>query len=326
LLCSKKWSEIRRYTNGHRIFITSNAATLTNLAIAVVPNWLKITVVTERESATRLCEALDTLGAFAVTVESAECELDCDEFMPGPPNWRRQAVSGLFDGDADSTSMIAVLCQIAGSNAPITTKYLPNRNWVLDGQQAFQPLQISENLRICPVWHPAQTFDGQTVWIKPGLAFGTGKHPSTALCLERLATLQLTDTAVLDWGCGSGILAVAALKLGASTALGVDIDHRALVASRELAAENLVDEGLVVCGPDEVPYDFRCQLIMANLLARTLIYLAPTLGHHLSDDGELLVSGILEDQATDIVSAFGPGYAFDTVSREGWAMIIVTRQ
>jgi ribosomal protein L11 methyltransferase len=282
--------------------------------------------VTERESATRIWEALDTLGAIAVTVENAEDEVDCDEFIPGPPKWRRQAVSGLFDIDTDSASVIAVMHQIAGPETPISTTQVPNRDWVLDSQQAFQPLQISENLRICPIWHPPQTIDGQTIWITPGLAFGTGKHPSTALCLERLATLELADTTVLDWGCGSGILAVAALKLGASKALGVDIDHRALGASRELAAQNLVSDQLVVCRPEEVPYEFRCQLIVANLLARTLIDLAPTLSRHLTDDGRLLVSGILEDQAIDVVSAFGSGYAFETFSRDGWTMIIATRQ
>ena len=141
-----------------------------------------------------------------------------------------------------------------------------------------------------------------------------------------MATLNLTDLTVIDWGCGSGILAVTALKFGASKALGVDIDHRALAASRELAAQNLVDDRLVVCRPEEVPYDFRCQLIFANILARTLIDLAPTLSHHLTDNGRLLASGILEDQATDIVSAFGPGYTFDTLSRDGWTMITATRQ
>ena len=191
---------------------------------------LKITAVTERESATRIWETLDTLGALAVTVESAEDDLDCDKFIPGPPKWRRQAVSGLFDGDTDCASMMTDVQKIAGPDTPITTTRVPNRDWVLDSQQAFQPLQIAENVRICPVWHPPQTFDGQTIWITPGLAFGTGKHPSTALCLERFATLKLTDTTVLDWGCGSGILAVAVLKLGASKALGVDIDHRALAA------------------------------------------------------------------------------------------------
>ena len=262
-----------------------------------MPDWLKITAVTERESATRIWEALDTLRALAVTVESAEDDLNCDEFTPGPPKWRRQAVTGLFDGDTDCASIITVVHQIADPDTPITTTRVPNRDWVLDSQKAFQPLQIAENLRICPVWHPPQTFDGQTIWITPGLAFGAGKHPSTALCLERLATLKLTDTSVIDWGCGSGILTVAALKLGASKALGVDIDHRALAASRELAAQNLVDDRLVVCRPEEVPYDFRCQWVIANLLARTLIDLASTLGRHLTDDGRLLVSGILEDQA-----------------------------
>ena len=282
--------------------------------------------MTERESATRIWEALDTLGALAVTVESAEDDLDYDEFIPGPPKWHRQAVSGLFDGDADCASIIAAVRQVAGANTRITTMRVPNRDWVLDSQQEFQPLQIAENLRICPVWYPPQPFDGQTILIKPGLAFGTGKHPSTALCLERLATLDLTDTTALDWGCGSGILAVAALKFGASKALGVDIDHRALAASRELAVQNLVYDRLVVCRPEEIPYDFRCQLIIANLLARTLTDLAPTLGGHLTDDGKLLVSGILEDQAFDVISAFGSGYAFDTVSRDGWVMIIATRQ
>ena len=106
----------------------------------------------------------------------------------------------------------------------------------------------------------------------------------------------------------------------------MDIDHRALAASRELATQNLVDDRLAVCRPEEVSYDFRYQLIIANLLARTLIDLAPTLDGHLTDDGRLLVSGILEDQVTDIVSAFRPGYEFDTVTRDGWAMIIATRQ
>jgi ribosomal protein L11 methyltransferase len=126
--------------------------------------------------------------------------------------------------------MMTDVQKIAGPDTPITTTRVPNRDWVLDSQQALQPLKIAENVRICPVWRPPQTFDGQTIWITPGLAFGTGKHPSTTLCLERLATLKLTDTTVLDWGCGSGILAVAVLKLGASKALGVDIDHRALAA------------------------------------------------------------------------------------------------
>ena len=116
-----------------------------------MPDWLKITAVTERESATRIWEALDTLGALAVTVESAEDDLDYDEFIPGPPKWRRQAVSGLFDGDADRVSMIAAVRQVAGANTRITTMRVLNRDWVLDSQQAFQPLQIAENLRICPV-------------------------------------------------------------------------------------------------------------------------------------------------------------------------------
>jgi ribosomal protein L11 methyltransferase len=280
----------------------------------------------ERESATRVWEAFDMLGALAVTLESADEYLDCDKILSGPSKWHRQAVSGLFDGETECASMIAVVHQIAGPDTSITTMPVPDRDWVLDSQETFQPQKISENLRVCPVWHRSQAFDGQTIWIKPGLAFGTGKHPSTALCLERLTTLNLTDTTVLDWGCGSGILAVAALKLGATKALGVDVDHRALAASRDLAAQNFLGDRLIVCRPEEVPHDFRCQLITANLLARTLIDLAPTLSHHLTDNGRLLVSGILEDQATEIESAFGSGYTFDTLSRDGWAMITATRQ
>ena len=116
--------------------------------------------MTERESATRISEALDTLGALAVTVESAEDDLDCDEFITDPPKWQRQRISGLFDSDADCASVITVMRQIAGPDTAITTTRVPNRDWVLDSQQAFQPLEIAENLRICPVWHPQQTFDG----------------------------------------------------------------------------------------------------------------------------------------------------------------------
>ena len=287
-----------------------------------MPDLLKITAVTEQESAGRIWEVLDTLGALAVTLENAEDGLDCEKLTLDPPHWQHQAVSGLFDDTVDQESIMAVIHQIAGPETPITMNQVPDRNWIRDSEKGFQPIQITRNLWICPVWHQPKNPDVETIWITPGLAFGTGKHVSTALCIEQLLTLNLNGMTVLDWGCGSGILAIVALKLGASTALGVDTDYRALAATRAHSIQNDLDDRLTICRPEEIQHNFRSQIIVANLLASTLLNLAPTLDHHLADNGKLIVSGILEDQTTDIISAFGAGYSFDTRTRDSWKMML----
>ena len=286
-----------------------------------MPTWLKIAVVTKRDEVTRVCEMFDALDAQSVNIESADHSQDSDEFQPSAPRWPVQIVSGLFDEKCDSESVVATMRHFLGSSSAITSSKLPDCDWVAFSQKATQPIEISDNLWICPEWDTPPSNDGRVIWITPGIAFGTGHHPSTALCIEKLATLDLEDTVVLDWGCGSGILAVVALALGATRALAVDIDHHALAATCDNAAKNNVNDRLEISRPEGVPGDFRCQLIVANLLESTLIKLAKTFEHHIVDKGKLLLSGVLEEQAANVILAFGPRYSFESFSRDGWTMI-----
>lgn len=289
-----------------------------------MPNWVKIAVVAPLDKTGRICEVFDALDALSVTVENSGPELDFDEFQPNPPKWPIQSVSGLFDETRDRESIINTLRQIAGAEATISSDKVADRDWVSESQKAIQALQIADNLWICPTWCAPPTTNGQVIWITPGLAFGTGHHPSTALCLEKLASLSLRNTVVLDWGSGSGILAIAAIMLGASKALAVDIDNHALTATSNNAKKNGVDDRLVVSRPEELPKNFQCQLVVANLLAFTLINLSKTFERYLADGGKLLLSGILEDQAANVISAFGQRYSFEPLTRDGWTMITAT--
>jgi len=233
-------------------------------------------------------------------------------------------VSGLFDKDFNSESVISTLQQMASLSIPITKAEVHNRHWVLASQRAIQPIEIATDLWICPAWHRPPTLDSRTISITPGLVFGTGKHPSAVLCLKKLATLDLKNAV---WGCGFGILAIVTLVLGAPKALAVDIDNNTLDASHNHAVQNNVRDQLTISRPvEEVPNNFQCQLVVANLLAHTLIKLAKTLDHYLADNGRLLLSGLLEEKAIDVMSAFSSKYSFESVSCDGWAMITAIRK
>lgn len=286
-----------------------------------MPTWVKISVISSNEKSTRICEAFDTLGAISVAVENAGASLEFDESQPSAPAWPLQLISGLFDSTCESEAVVRTLRNIAGAETRITCTEILDRDWVVDSQRAVQPFEVTNNFWICPNWSTPPSDNAKIIWITPGLAFGTGHHPSTALCLQKLVTLDLRKTIVLDWGCGSGILSIVAVALGADRAIAVDIDPHALTASHNHAQINNLHDRLTICRPEELPDGVQYQLIVANLLASSLIKLANTFGRYLGNGGKLLLSGVLEDQVSKVISTFGTRYSFESASRDGWAMI-----
>ena len=186
-------------------------------------------------------------------------------------------------------------------------------------QTQFEPIRISERLWIVPSWATAPDAHALNLVLDPGLAFGTGSHPSTRLCLQWLERTVGGGERVLDYGCGSGILTIAALRLGASAALGVDVDPQALLAARQNAQRNQVDARFI---DTETASDFQADLVVANILANPLILLAPLLAGCVHGGGRLALSGILEAQAVEVMQAYVPWFVLRVDKRDGdWVLI-----
>lgn len=191
----------------------------------------------------------------------------------------------------------------------------------------FQPLRFGQRLWIVPSWHQPPEPQAVNLHLDPGLAFGTGTHPTTALCLEWLDGQSLHDCNVLDFGCGSGILAIAALLLGAKQACGTDIDPQALEASRDNATRNGIDAArFPLYLPSEMPAD-TFDLVLANILAGPLVQLAPTISQHVRQGGHLVLSGILAEQAEEVRAAYQADFILDpTAEKDGWVRISGVRR
>jgi len=267
-------------------------------------------------------EILLAHGAQSVTQVDAA---DDPVLEPAPgeaPLWPRTRTTGLFDERCDFAAVIAALRDTLpdGATAIITTAELEEQDWVRIWLRDWKPLKFGHHLWVSPRAKIGEIGDPQAVIVAldPGLAFGTGTHPSTALCLEWLAAADLQGKAVLDYGCGSGLLAVTALKLGAARASAVDIDPQALVATRENALVNGVADRLQAYAPSAfgaAPH----QVVLANILARPLIELAPRLCASLAPGGAIVLSGLLEAQAAEVAAAFTPWCEWSAPARlEGW--------
>ena len=251
-------------------------------------------------------------GAHSVTFTDGG---DKPVLEPAPgetPMWSDTRITGLFSADADLDALAAdLLLSLLVSQLPQhRIEPLADRVWEREWLKDFGPMQFGQRLWICPGDSKPDSDDAVVVKLDPGLAFGTGTHPTTAMCLEWLDSLQHEGKAVLDYGCGSGVLAIAALKLGANSATGMDIDPQALIASRENAASNGVAADLTILGADaEIRGKF--DVVVANILAGPLVELAESLTTRLSSGGKLALSGILSEQVNVITDAYAPWIAFD---------------
>jgi len=266
-------------------------------------------------------DALDPAAVEDVFTQHDACSITLSDagdnpvLEPGPgetPLWTETCITGLFPADADMAKLEATLLTRLGLEMlpPHRVEMLADRAWEREWLKDFGPMRFGRRLWICPGDHEIEQVDAVIVRLDPGLAFGTGTHPTTALCLEWLDGLPLQDKSMLDYGCGSGILAIAALKLGCRSAVAMDIDPQAVIATRQNAAANGIAEGLHVTGePDGIEGDF--DVAIANILAGPLVQFAESITSTLRSRGMLALSGVLCEQVPDVIDAYAPWIEFD---------------
>jgi len=270
-------------------------------------------------------EVLQAHGASAVSMVDAA---DDPVLEPAPgetPLWRNTITLGLFADDTDLAPVIADLRELLpdGATARFETELIEDQDWVRVWLKDCPPLQFGERFWVVPHEKLAEVTDPQAIVLRldPGLAFGTGTHPTTALCLQWLAAQDLRGKAVLDFGCGSGILAIAALLLGAEKAVCVDIDPQALTATLDNARQNGVADRIVAL-PAERFLPFPADVVLANILANPLVALAPLLASSIRAGGRIALAGLLDRQAEEVREAYAPWFEFeDDARREGWTRL-----
>lgn len=290
--------------------------------------WLQIKIDTTPAHADVLEEFLLAAGANAVTLEDGDDQPLFEPIRGTTPLWQQTRITGLFDAEQDTQVMIENLQNGWGAVFPDQPfpspriEILEDKDWEREWMENFHPIQVGERLWICPSWKEAPNPQATNLVLDPGLAFGTGTHPTTFMCLEWLDQHDVSGQTVVDYGCGSGILGVAALLLGAEKAFGVDNDPQALVATRENTDRNgLPAERFDVYYPGKIS-DVAADLMLANILAGPLIDLAPTIAALVKDQGRLVLSGILAHQADDVIAAYTPWFNFEPVrSKEEWVCL-----
>lgn len=277
-------------------------------------------------------EIFNRHGAYSVTLSDAG---DNPVLEPGPgetPLWADTRITGLFAADADLNKLQAELLAELELTAlpPFRVETLADRAWEREWLRDFGPMKFGERLWICPGDSKVEQDNAVIVRLDPGLAFGTGTHPTTALCLDWLDELSLDGQTMLDYGCGSGVLAIAALKLGCRAATAMDIDPQAVVAARQNAESNDVAERLHICGSaDEIDGIF--DVTVANILAGPLVQFADSITSRVASRGMLALSGVLCEQAAPVMAAYAPWIKFDEPSfreQEGqtWSRLTGTRR
>jgi ribosomal protein L11 methyltransferase len=282
---------------------------------------LQLTVELGSSDPTPVEDALTGLGAVSVTLQDAA---DNPVLEPAPgetPLWPTVRLRALFHTGIDRVALRASLAAVLPSSVTLHFEQLDDRPWEREWLRDFRPMRFGRRLWVCPAGQPAGDPAAVRVDLDPGLAFGTGTHATTALCLEWLDGRALAGRRLVDYGCGSGILAIAALKLGAAEAVAFDIDPQALLATRENAERNGVVDRLRLAA--EVPTEPGCcDLLVANILAGPLAELAGHFALLLKPNGDLALSGLLQDQADRVAAAYRPWFMIGaTATRDGWALL-----
>ena len=284
--------------------------------------YVEIKLIVKSTLADTISDILEQLGSLAVTYEDAKDD-PILEPLPGEFKlWPNTKITGLFEKGTDSKPIVHILNAILGDNIPIADTTLENRDWVRAWMDSFVPMSFGKRLWICPSTFHVDKEDAIVVKLDPGLAFGTGTHPTTALCLEFLDSKDLHDKEIIDFGCGSGILAIAALKLGAKRAIGLDIDSQAIIASTDNAKLNNVFDRLTLINTQN-PYTMdKTQILVANILSGPLCELEPIIASHVEKEGLLALSGLLEDQVDEVMDAYKNDFKdLEYKIKDGWALI-----
>jgi ribosomal protein L11 methyltransferase len=296
-------------------------------------SWTEIVVEVARNQAESLSDALMEAGALSVSVEDADLGTAAEQPLFGEPGmvivqaaWERSRVVALVDDNIDYAALIAAAA--AASNLDVVPAYdlrsVAEQDWVRLTQSQFEPIHIGKNIWVVPSWHDAPDPDALVLELDPGLAFGTGSHPTTRLCMEWLESNVAAQQTVLDYGCGSGILALVAKKVGAGTVVGVDIDPQALHSAEFNSTRNHCDISYLL--PDdfarEHPAGTRFDIVVANILSGPLTLMAPMLASRVAPGGMLVLSGILVEQADVVIAAYAPYIALSVADQlDGWVAL-----
>ncbi|MBM3115065.1 50S ribosomal protein L11 methyltransferase [Jeongeupia naejangsanensis] len=289
-------------------------------------SWQELRITTDSKHAEALSDALFDLGALSVSIEDAAAGTDAEKPIFGEPGepvdqmWDLSVVVAHLPDEMDPQLAVAAAANTVGIDHPhFAVVTVEDQDWVRLTQSQFDPIRISERLWITPTWHESPNPDAINIALDPGLAFGTGSHPTTHLCLQWLDANIAGGETLLDYGCGSGILAIAAKKVGAGQTHGVDIDPQAMIASKQNAEQNGVEIDFFL--PDALPageYD----VVVANILTNPLKALAPMLAGRVKAGGRIALSGILAEQADEIVAIYGAWFDFAPAkASEGWVCL-----
>jgi ribosomal protein L11 methyltransferase len=295
--------------------------------------WLTLIVDTDAEHAEAISESLLELGALSVDLLDADADTPDEQAIFGEPGesspgvWQHNQVSALFEEHQD----IGNILRRAADNIGLTQlpeyriEVLADNDWVRLTQSQFEPIPISPRLWIVPTWHTPSDPRAINILLDPGLAFGTGSHPTTRLCLRWLDDHLQAGETVLDYGCGSGILAIAAVKLGAASATGVDVDSQAVQASRDNAIANKVTD-IRFHLPGDAPSG-SYHVVVANILTNPLRMLAPLLANATRQGGHIVLSGVLEKQAHDVMKIYQQWYDMNApIFEGGWSCLTGRRR
>ncbi|MBL8311940.1 MAG: 50S ribosomal protein L11 methyltransferase [Burkholderiales bacterium] len=299
----------------------------------VVTTWIEISGPVKGEAADAIADALLDAGALAVDVADLHAESDAEQPIFGEPGmalsqrWADSRIAALFEGDIAPDDIAAIWTALQAQSAealgPHEFRVVPETDWVRATQAQFEPIEITPSLWIVPTWCEPPNPDAINLRVDPGMAFGTGTHPTTRLCLAWLCELPLPGKRVLDYGCGSGILAMAAAALGAMDVVGVDIDPYAVETARQNAAMNRLTARFDV---SDAALEDAFDVVVANILAGPLTVLAPAICAHVKPGGVLALAGILSPQIERIREAYAPWIALSvSAEREGWVRMTGTR-
>lgn len=282
--------------------------------------WIQLSVNVSGKQIEHTVQAFEEIGSQATTQQNAGEDSYFDLAYPAEPKWDVQTVTALFEDQGNAEVLLAELMRKAPFAKDVELTQLEDQDWETAWLDQYQPIQISPELWVYPGWVKPEESVETVIKINPGMAFGTGTHETTRLCMQVLAGLDLNNKSVLDYGCGSGILAITSIKLGATKATGVDIDPKAERVSQENALINGVASRFAIQSAGSVNTQ-TFDIVIANILAFALIDLAATLIAHNKDSGIIVLSGILAHQIDDVITAYRQHYVFERLEEAGWVAL-----
>ena len=290
--------------------------------------WLQLKINAPRDMVSAIETSLTTNGCLSVTFQDNADDPIFEPELGETPLWQDTRITGLYDASVDTESIEKrILNQLNQPDLLLQWQILEDKDWEREWMSHYQPIQCHEQFWICPSWITPPDPNAINLMLDPGLAFGTGTHPTTFLCLSWLAAQDIKNKTVIDYGCGSGILGIGALLKGAHEVIGIDIDPQALLATRQNTTRNQMDrERFPVFFPNKCPAT-EADITMANILAGPLVELASELAKLTKSGGKICLSGVLADQKSAVVSAYEQDFLIDEINqKDDWICIIGTKR